>query len=226
VPNTQIEALYVAAGELNEVGGDFYDVCRHRDGRVMLAIGDVCGKGPRAAAVTALARHTLRAAAIGGQAPRVMVSSVHEALMYQPAGLDMCTLVMILVNLLPGGAHLTIVLGGHPQPVLVSRDGQARLIGHAGTLLGVLDPIHIEQAEVRMEPGDTLLLYTDGVIEAGAPAHSLGQEGLLELCAQAPQLTLPALLHRIEGAAVAHAGGSARDDIALLAFRLLDQQQQ
>jgi PAS domain S-box-containing protein len=220
LPGAELEALYAAAGELNEVGGDFYDVFEHRDGRWVLAIGDVCGKGPRAAAVTALARHTLRAAAMTGQAPRVMVESVHQALMHQPPGLDMCTLGLILVDLRPPGAHLTIALAGHPQPVLVDSDGQARAVGRPGTLLGVLDPIHLEQAEVQMSPGDTLVLHTDGVIEAGAPARPLGEEGLRQLCSLAPSLSLEDLLRRIEATAVTHAGGSARDDIALLALRL------
>jgi PAS domain S-box-containing protein len=220
VPGAELDALYAAAGELNEVGGDFYDVFEHRDSRWVLAIGDVCGKGPRAAAVTALARHTLRAAAMSGQAPRVMIESVHQALMHQPPGLDMCTLGLILVDLRPPGAHLTIALAGHPLPVLVDRDGHARLVGRPGTLLGVLDPIRIEQAEVQMAAGETLVLHTDGVTEAGAPTRPLGEEGLLELCSAAPKLALQDLLRRIEAAAVSHAGGSARDDIALLALRL------
>ncbi len=220
VPGAELAALYAAAGELNEVGGDFYDVFEHRDGRWVLAIGDVCGKGPRAAAVTALARHTLRAAAMSGQAPRVMLESVHQALMQQPPGLDMCTLGLVLVDLRPPGAHLTIALAGHPQPVLANSVGEVRGVGRPGTLLGVLDPIHIEQAEVQMGAGDTLVLHTDGVIEAGAPRRPLGEEGLRELCSAAPHIPLQELLRRIEAAAVAHAGGSARDDIALLAIRL------
>jgi PAS domain S-box-containing protein len=222
VPGASLEALYAAAGELNEVGGDFYDVFEHRDGRWVLAIGDVCGKGPRAAAVTALARHTLRAAAMGGQAPTVMVSAVHQALLGQPPGLDMCTLGLILINLRRPGAHLTIALGGHPQPLLIDSEGNAQPIGRPGTLLGVLDPVHLDQAEVHMNPGDTLVMYTDGVVEAGAPSRPLGEEGLRELCADAPKLTPAALVRRIEAAAVAHAGGSVRDDIALLVFRLHD----
>lgn len=222
IPHAEIEALYAAAGELNEVGGDFYDVFEHRDGRWVLAIGDVCGKGPRAAAVTALARHTLRAAAMSGQAPRVMVGSVHQALMHQPPGLDMCTLGLILVDIHPPGAHLTIALAGHPQPVLIDPDGKASLIGRSGTLLGVLDPIHIEQAEMQMNAGETLVMHTDGVTEAGAPSAPLGDEGLRKLCADAPRLSLPELLRRIESAAVQRAGGSARDDIALLGFRLTE----
>jgi PAS domain S-box-containing protein len=226
IPGAELAALYAAAGELNEVGGDFYDVFEHRDGRLVLVIGDVCGKGPRAAAVTALARHTLRAAAMSGQAPRVLVGSVHQALMHQPPGLDMCTLGLVLVDLHPPNAHLTIVLAGHPQPLLFDAAGNVRPVGRPGTLLGVLDPIHIEQAEVQMQAGETLLLYTDGVTEAGAPASALGEQGLHDLCKSTCGLDLPQLLGRIETAAVEQAGGSARDDIALLGFRLSDVSQQ
>ena len=80
----QISALYLASGELNEVGGDFYDVFPVGEGRWMLVIGDVCGKGPRAAGVTALARHTLRTAAMLGASPAGMLDTLHEALRRQP----------------------------------------------------------------------------------------------------------------------------------------------
>lgn len=224
IPGVEVAALYAAAGELNEVGGDFYDVFQHFDGRWVLAIGDVCGKGPRAAAVTALARHTLRAAALSGQAPRVLLISVHQALMNQPPGLDMCTMAIILTDLRPPNAHLTIVLAGHPHPLVVKPDGTVTPIGRPGTLLGVIDPPRIEQEEVQLNPGDTLILYTDGVSEAGAPAHPLGDDGLLEICAQAPKRPLKDLLAAIERAAVERARGTARDDIALLALRLRSDQ--
>ncbi len=226
IPGAELAARYAAAGELNEVGGDFYDVFQHFDGRWVLAIGDVCGKGPRAAAVTALVRHTLRAAAMSGQAPRVLLMSVHQALMSQPAGLDMCTAGLILADVRPPEAHLTIVLAGHPHPLLVKPDGSVVRVGRPGTLLGVIDPPSIEQDEVRLRPGETIVLYTDGVSEAGAPGRQLGESGLLEICAQAPRLSLHELLTSIERAAIERTRGAARDDIALLALRLRAQGQQ
>jgi PAS domain S-box-containing protein len=221
IPGVQVRALYRAAGELNKVGGDFYDALEHQDGRWLLMIGDVCGKGPRAAGVTALARHTLRAAAMSGQAPAEMLATLHRALRRQPVGADLCTVCLVMLAPTPEGAQLTIALAGHPAPILIDGGGAVREVGHSGTLLGVVDPVRIEESEVSLRAGETVLLYTDGVSETGAPDHPLGERGLQELCAAAPTMTLSELLRHIELTALAHAKGKLRDDIALLALRML-----
>jgi len=223
IPGAEIQALYSAAGELNEVGGDFYDVFPYDADRWMLVIGDVCGKGPRAASVTALARHTLRTAATGGQSPAEMLGTLHQALRRQPPGADLCT--VCLVMLAPAAddhahARFTVALAGHPPPLLISASGAATPIGHPGTLLGVLDPIEIKESAAELHRGETLLLYTDGVPEAGRSIEQLGEHGLLELCRQAPSLTLTGLLEHIEQAVLQHVEGRLRDDIALLALHL------
>jgi PAS domain S-box-containing protein len=220
IPGVQARALYRAAGELNRVGGDFYDICECGQGRWMLAIGDVCGKGPRAAGVTALARHTLRAAAMLGQGPEGMLRTLHEALSLQPAGADMCTVCLVIVEPRDGRAQLTVALAGHPLPVLIDPAGSATQIGRPGTLLGVVDELRIHEVERELLPGETLLLYTDGVPEAGAPDRQIGEAGLLALCGEAPTLSLESFLARIALAASERAPGGLRDDIALLGVRL------
>jgi PAS domain S-box-containing protein len=218
IPGVEIEALYAAAGELNEVGGDFYDVFEY-GADWMLVIGDVCGKGPRAAGVTALARHTLRAAAIGGQSPAGMLSTLHQALLRQPPGADLCTVCLVMLARVQDGTRLKIALAGHPPPLLISPGAEVRQVGRSGTVLGVIDPVSIEESEITLGGKETLLLYTDGVIEAGRPDHLLGEQGLLELCAAAPSLPLGRFLEHIELAAMTRARGRLRDDIALLALR-------
>jgi PAS domain S-box-containing protein len=220
VPGVEIQSLYSAAGELNEVGGDFYDVFDYDDARAMLVIGDVCGKGPRAAGVTALARHTLRAAAIGGQSPTDMLGTLHQALLRQPPGADLCTVCLIMLAREAQGARLTIALAGHPPPLLIGADGEVEQVGRSGTVLGVIDPVSIDEHEISLGAGETLLMYTDGVIEAGRPDNLLGEEGLLELCAAAPELSLESFLEHIERAALTRAQGALRDDIALLGLRI------
>lgn len=220
IPGVQARALYRAAGELNRVGGDFYDVCECGQGRWMLAIGDVCGKGPRAAGVTALARHTLRAAAMLGQSPERMLATLHEALTRQQTGADMCTVCLVRIEPRGERARLTVALAGHPLPVLIDAAGHARQIGRAGTLLGVVDQLRIHEVEGELAPGETLLLYTDGVPEAGAPEHQIGEAGLLALCAEAPALSLESFLASVALAANERAPGGLRDDIALLGVRL------
>ena len=220
IAGVDIQTLYAAAGELNEVGGDFYDVFDYDERRAILAIGDVCGKGPRAAGVTALARHTLRAAAIGGQSPTEMLATLHQALLRQPPGADLCTVCLIMLTREQHGASLRIALAGHPAPLLIGGDGVVEQVGHSGTVLGVVSPVSVQESEIELADGETLLLYTDGVIEAGRPSNLLGEDGLIELCAAAPGLALSEFLEHIEQAAVARSQGRLRDDIALLGLRL------
>ena len=148
-PGAEIDARYCAAGELNEVGGDFYDVFAYGPDRWMLAIGDVCGKGPRAAGVTALARHTLRAAAMSGQSPSEMLGTLHQALRCQPPGADLCTACLVLMTRTPHGTRLTVALAGHPPPLLIDPRRSRTADRQAGTLLGVLDPIEHQRRPRR-----------------------------------------------------------------------------
>lgn len=215
IPGAALSARYRAAGELNEVGGDFYDAFQDENGAWMLVIGDVCGKGPRAAGVTALARHTLRAAALSGRPPREMLLMLHRALQAQPADADLCTVCVVRLE----GDTIAVALAGHPQPLLIDRDGESRVLGRPGTLLGMLDPVEIHEVEETIAPGQTLLLYTDGVPEARRDSQLLGEDGLRELARRAPSLDLDELLDHIERGALAHSGGSLRDDLAMLALR-------
>jgi PAS domain S-box-containing protein len=220
IPGVEIEALYRAAGELNEVGGDFYDVMPYGSDRWLLVIGDVCGKGPRAAGVTALARHTLRAAAMLGLTPSGMLGTLHEALRHQPAYADLCTVCIVTLARSAGRTQLTVTLAGHPPPLLIDADGGSSTLGAPGTLLGVLDPIDIRDVDVELHAGETLLLYTDGLPEAGRGGRELDEQRLFELCAQASKAPLDGMLAQIQRAAVERADGRLRDDIALLALRL------
>jgi PAS domain S-box-containing protein len=220
IPGLELEALYHAAGELNDVGGDFYDVFAYGEQGWMLVIGDVCGKGPRAAGVTALARHTLRTAAMLGQSPSGMLATLHQALRQQPLGADLCTACLVTLKDLGERARLTVALAGHPPPVVIGAGGEPRQIGHPGTLLGVLDPLEISESQEQLESGETLLLYTDGLLEGGAPSEQLGEDGLSELCRQADGLSLPGMLQRFVDTASMRAGHRLRDDIALIGARL------
>jgi PAS domain S-box-containing protein len=220
IPGVEVAARYCAAGELNEVGGDFYDVFEHGADRWMLAIGDVCGKGPRAAGVTALARHTLRAAAMSEQSPAEMLATLHRALRRQPVGTDLCTVCLVTMERTMGRTRLQVALAGHPPPLLIGGDGEVSLVGEHGTLLGVLDPIEVGLTQVELDPGDTLLLYTDGLPDAGVAGGQMGEAGMIELCRKAPQRSLGEMLEHIERRAVAHADGSLRDDLALLGMRV------
>ncbi|MHB1469556.1 MAG: SpoIIE family protein phosphatase [Solirubrobacteraceae bacterium] len=221
IPGVEIAVRYTAAGELNEAGGDFYDVIEQGDGRWLLVIGDVCGKGPRAAGVTALARHTLRAGALAGLEPLAMLRLLHEALRRQPPGADLCTACLVTLVRDADRTRLSVALAGHPQPLLIGTDGWARPIGRHGTLLGVVEPLRVEERSATLSEGESLLLYTDGVAEAGRSHGTLSEQGLIELCAAGRELSLSALLASVEEAALLRATGPRRDDIALMGVRLL-----
>jgi serine phosphatase RsbU (regulator of sigma subunit)/PAS domain-containing protein len=221
VEGVELDARYLAAGAMNEVGGDFYDVIPMAAGALTLVIGDVCGKGAQAAGLTALARHTLRAAAFSGQPPAAMLATLHEALRRHSASAELCTVCLVVVA--PPqrrDAQITIVLAGHPPPLIVARDGGARFAGIPGTLLGIAGEVSPGLADLTLRSGDTLVLYTDGVIEAGRPDNNLGEQGLLEVAGAPPRASVSELLARIERIAVERSRGTPRDDVALLGMRL------
>jgi PAS domain S-box-containing protein len=222
IRGVDIEAIYSPAGELNDVGGDFYDVFPYGEDRWMLVIGDVCGKGASAAGVTALARHTLRAGAVSGLSPAGMLSLLHNALRIQPAGRDLCTVCLATLSRQNDHARLTVTLAGHHPPLLVDRDGRAHHIGRPGTALGIIDPVEFHESEARLERGQTLILYTDGFLDAGQRHECIGEQGLVEICSHDTDISLRALAKQLQDAALERAGGHLRDDIALLAVRMRD----
>lgn len=223
MPGFEIAASYRPAGELNEVGGDFYDVFPRSDGRWMLVIGDVCGKGAEAASVTALARHTLRAVSMLDTPPAVMLESLHRMLRAQEPEGQMCTVCLVLAGRTRKRARLTIALAGHPRPLIVGPGETASAVGEPGTVLGLVDPIAISEVAVELCQGQTLLLYTDGVPEAArARAGSTPAPVPEQLSARAHGLALQGMLRAIETAAVDSADGHPHDDIALLGLRLAE----
>ena len=221
IPGASVAVRYRAAGELNEVGGDFYDVFERRDGRWALVIGDVSGKGAEAAAVTALARHTVRTASLQPATAADLLVTLNEALMTQRAGTEFCTVcVATLDPPASGGARLRIALGGHPPALVLRASGEVEAHGAPGTLIGVFPDPSIEETELRLASGDVVLLYTDGVTEAGPTGAEIGEEGLVRLLGELHGRSPEEIVAAVERAAVEIQGGQSRDDIALIAVRI------
>ena len=222
IPGMSVAVRYRAAGELNEVGGDFYDVFSRGSGGWAFVIGDVSGKGAEAAAVTALARHTVRTAALQPAPPRELLATLNEALLLQRAGSEFCTVCLAALTPAADGPHgvLTVALGGHPPALVLRASGEVEALGRSGTLLGVfVDPI-LHETSTELRPGDTVLLYTDGVTEAGSPDAEIGEEGVAALLAEMRDMSPEQIVDAIEQAAVDAQAGKPRDDIALVAFAL------
>jgi PAS domain S-box-containing protein len=222
IPGARLAVRYRAAGELNEVGGDFYDVFERRGGGWAFEIGDVSGKGAEAAAVTALARHTVRTASLQPASPRELLETLNEALLVQRAGSEFCTVCLAGLSLdaAAGRGRLTVALGGHPPALVLRADGSVEALGEPGTLLGVFRDPELHEVDTELLSGDTLLLYTDGVTEAGPAGAEIGEDGLAELLAEMRGMSPDEIVDAVEQAAVAAQDGKPRDDIALVAFAL------
>jgi serine phosphatase RsbU (regulator of sigma subunit) len=200
-----------------DVGGDFYDAFEIAEGVWGLAVGDVCGKGIDAAALTALARHTLRAAAHERPTPAAVLEVLNRAVLAESRPGQFLTAIFGRLEPLPGGRfRLVFACGGHPPPVLLDGDGEPRPLACSGTLLGVVEDPELVDATVELDVGDTLLLYTDGLTEAGAPARTLTTGEVAELLASVRGETASQTAEACLRAALAASGGAIRDDIAVL----------
>jgi serine phosphatase RsbU (regulator of sigma subunit) len=208
---------FVAAGEGVEVGGDFYELFQTGDHTAVALIGDVCGKGPDAAAVSALARHTLRAAAEFEHRPGEVLSLLHRVLREQNVGDRFCTVAYAQLTIAPDGLQMRLVRGGHPPPLVVHADGSVEAVGRTGTLVGSYFEPDLEETTVELGPGDACVLYTDGVTEVRRwRAEVFGHielETLLSGCAGASP---DEIAERVESAVMRASGGAPRDDIAIL----------
>lgn len=208
------------AGEGIELGGDFYDLFAAGDGAWTALIGDVQGKGPDAAAVTALARHTMRAAAAYESRPSGVLGLLHRALRDQ-AGDEgrFCTVCYAHLRVGRDRVGLELACGGHPLPLVVHPDGRVTPVGRLGTLLGSdIEPVLTDVA-VTLSRGEVLVLYTDGVTEVRRRRQEVfGHRelvALLETCAGLPP---DAVADRVEAAVMTASEGRLRDDMAILAF--------
>lgn len=221
VPGLQAAAAYHTASA-QEVGGDFYDLFPLNDGRWAFFLGDVCGKGADAAALTSLTRYTLRAAAIYDPDPCAALANLDTVLKgeYQGGSPRYCTAVFgALEPLADGSFDITLAGGGHPSALALRADGSVQPISTTGgQLIGMLPEPRFVQTTTRLLPGDGLLLYTDGLTEARTPDGAmLGEEGLMRHLATVGALTADDLLGSVE-ALLSRLGDGVSDDTALLAL--------
>jgi PAS domain S-box-containing protein len=217
VPELELAARYRAASAGSEVGGDFYDAFAAA-GDWVLVIGDVAGKGPAAAAITGLARHTLRAAARYERDPADALLALNDAMLQQLGGQRHCTAALVRMQVGVSGVRADVRCAGHPPPLVLRAGGAVEPVGRPGHPLGILDTPTFRDDSTLLASGDVLVLYTDGVTDAGGGDGGLGEEGLAQVVGEAAGLPPSGVLGRIE-AAVAERG-SVRDDIALLAARV------
>ncbi|MFI6645051.1 SpoIIE family protein phosphatase [Streptomyces sp. NPDC050504] len=221
IPGVEVEVIYRAAGEGNEVGGDFYDLFPIRDGAYGFAIGDVCGTGPEAAAVTGLARHALRLLAREGFGGPAVLERLNAAILDEGARSRFLTL--LYGELWPqedGSAILKIVCAGHPLPLRLRQDGTVEPSAEPQPLLGVMDDLELYEQTITLDPGDVLLCVTDGVTERREGTRMLGDDGLADVLTTCTGLTAGAVAARVLRAVERFAAEPASDDMAILAMRV------
>ncbi|MET9977171.1 PP2C family protein-serine/threonine phosphatase [Streptomyces microflavus] len=213
-----LSASYEVGDPMLDVGGDFYDAVPRPDGSIALLIGDVCGRGAEAAALTGLARHTLRTLLEQGTDPGTALSRLNRALRQERASRFLTAVVATLAPQADGTALLTTCSAGHPSPLVLRSDGTVSEVLTGGLLLGVLDDVSYESHEERIGPDDTVVLFTDGLTESREAGGAFFES------------ILPVRLAALHGFDAAHIAesltqqakayrASGQDDIALLVAR-------
>ncbi len=181
----------------------------------------MCGKGVEAAKVTALARYTIRAAAVGRRQPHAALRFLNDAMLQQLPGSErFITAAYVLLNQRRDSVQATVSLAGHPPALLRRADGTVETVGRPGTILGVFERPTLTNTRVSLHRGDALVLYTDGVTEARGDSGLYGDDPLRLLVAQPGMTSAAGLADRIEDAVLAFAGDVLPDDPAVLVIRV------
>jgi PAS domain S-box-containing protein len=215
IPRAELAVGYRAGTLETDVGGDFYDVFAAGDSWIFVT-GDVVGKGAKAAAITGLARHTLRAAAQYERSPSEMLRVLNRAMLDQFTDEEQfCTVAVVQMR----GEQLRVACAGHPLPLVLRRGGAVESAGRPGALIGVLDDPPLHDETLTLGPGDTVVLYTDGITDAQGPHGRFGTARLAAVVAVLVGLPPAQIVDRIDRAVAAYRAGDPTDDSAIVAFR-------
>jgi sigma-B regulation protein RsbU (phosphoserine phosphatase) len=217
IPGLDLATAYQPAGDGAEIGGDFFDVFEVGSDDWCVVIGDVCGKGIEAALVTALARHTIRAAAVRQQQPSAMLHTLNEVLLHHETD-RFCTLAVARLCRSSGGWDVTVSCGGHPPPLLLNHSAAPVAIGQPGSLVGVFPAPRFSDSETRLEPGQAIVAYTDGVTEARGAERAFFGEARLTASLSRDWASAKELVDGLLAAVVSFQTGKPTDDLAVMAI--------
>jgi serine phosphatase RsbU (regulator of sigma subunit) len=220
IPGLEVAVRYRSAGEGNLVGGDFYDVFETGQGGWAITLGDVCGKGPEAAALMGMVRHTIRTASVREPHPREVLSTVNRVLLRANAD-RFCTVTFGLLHRENGRTRLTVSCGGHPPPLVFRPHHTVEAAECLGTLLGVFPEPQLVDAPVELGPGDSAIFYTDGVTERYERAEAGGEARLVSLVWSSADLDAEGIAERIFRDAVEVTEDVPQDDVAVVVVRVL-----
>ncbi len=218
IPGVRMTGRYRAAERGQEIGGDFYDSFPVGEQRWGITIGDVSGKGPEAASLTALARYTIRAYA--DHDPSTVLRRLNEAVIRERDVIQgrLLTALYAVAKIEDDALTLEIAVGGHPAPLVMREGGVVEQVAATGPLIGMTTDVEYSAERVVLNPGDAMLLYTDGLTDAQAPERILSDSDLRDLLTAGYGLEGERLAKFIEERATD--GRSVRDDIALLVIEV------
>jgi serine phosphatase RsbU (regulator of sigma subunit) len=220
VPGLDYGVVYEPAGEANEVGGDFYDLFKAGDDSWRFAIGDVCGTGPEAAAVTGLARHTLRLLAREGYGIAAVLGRLNQAILEEGERARFLTLLHGDITPVETGLEVRLVSAGHPEALRLRADGVVESVTTPQSLLGVFTEVLFEADTIHLDHGDVLLAVTDGVTERRNGARLLDDDGgLAKLLAECAGLSARAVAERVRRGVADFATQPSADDMAIVVLR-------
>jgi serine phosphatase RsbU (regulator of sigma subunit)/PAS domain-containing protein len=219
VPGLELAAAYVGATQSQEVSGDFYDVFRSRDAWA-IAIGDVCGKGQEAAAMTAAARHAIRALAHVHSAPEEVLAAVNEVLVAGDYDERFVTAKLAVLEHCDGGLRVRLGSAGHPGPAVVRADGRVEIMEGEGLPLGLFPQASLSHAELELAAGDLLFFYTDGVTEARSMAMEFFEDRLADELAAMAGRSATQTVRAVQELVTTFSQGELRDDVTILAVRV------
>jgi PAS domain S-box-containing protein len=219
-PGWESAVLFRAAGSANEVGGDFYDTIQLGDAWLSF-VGDVAGKGASAAALTARARYTMISVGQLTGSAETAVDRVNDAFLSME-GSPLCTLAAVRMPGIEPGGSVEVISAGHPLPYLLTRDGGVTPLGTTGPLLGFVPSPPWPHATAEVEPGESVVLFSDGVLDTMSDdRRHFGEQGLIEVLNAATQDDAAELVRRLDRALLEFQGAEQRDDVAVLVLRRL-----
>jgi len=217
LPGLQVAAHYQPFSE-DLVGGDFYDLFSLGDARWGVFLGDVCGKGPEAASLTSLARYTLRAAAMHREGPAAILHELNTALlMDDTVQMAMCSAVYGEINATDGDVELSLAVAGHPAPLIVRAGGLVEPAAARGTVLGAFSDAVFDSCQVSLHPGDSIVLYSDGLLDAQVDGARIDEERLAEILSCAPRTGARELIAHVN-TVLWRLDAPLRDDVAVMAL--------
>jgi serine phosphatase RsbU (regulator of sigma subunit) len=216
IPGVSVATRYQAVGRGNEVGGDFYDIWEIPGDGFGVAIGDVCGKGPAAAALTSLMRHTVRTASLHEPTPTRVLRVLNDGILRRVDADRFCTVLYAHIVPVDGGHRLRMSAGGHPLPYVIRRDGSVEQVGRPGLLLGVFPQIEVYDCDYTIAPGETVVMFTDGVTEHRGDDGMFGEERLIDVLRRSRSGSAAQIADAIGEAVSGYSERPLLDDIAIV----------